>query len=277
MDLQRFLAGRTGQHPLPDGEPAEFVVHDLGELRVESGRLGVGETDDLAAPVVVPVPPGTYRVTLTSAEVDEYYELSGARFAYVSVVLSDEESVTLEPAAIEEGTAQWRNESQGGIGDVAGLHGIQIRRIACLALSDADALHTAIPGEPSTWYDTYIDAPEDGWFRQMDDPAHARPRGTLNTALPNSPNGENLLLVIARQLQYPILATKDREGKLTGIHIDMLVVGELAELLEAFDGRSPHAQYALEDDMRREVLAAETEAARAKRPAGWLGRLFGKQ
>lgn len=274
MQIQRFLAGRTGPHPLPDGEPADFVVHDLGTLKLPSGRLALAETSSLESPVIVPVEPGEYRVELTSAGVDEYYDVSEARFAYVSLVLSEAEPVTVEPAVVEPDTVQWRTEPQGGIAGVPGLHGVNMSQIACLALADAEALPRDMPGEPETWYDSVLAGPDGGLFQRMDEP-EAAPRGTVQAELPNSTTGDTITLVIARELQYPILATRDREGKLTGIHVDMLVVGELAETLQAFDGQSEWAQFELEEAMRAEVLAEEAAEQRNRGFGGWLRGVFG--
>lgn len=277
MELDRLFAGRTGSHPLPDGEPAEFVVHDLGQLRVPSGRLAIADTSNLGSPVVVPVPPGDYRVELTNANVDEFFDVRQTREAFVSLVLLEAAPAVVEPAVVEQATIQWRDEGAGGVAGIAGLHGVQMSQVSCLALSDAKALESAISGDPRSFYDTHLDPPDGGWFNMMDAP-EARPRGTVNTELPDAAAGENIVLVIARELRYPIIATRDGEGRLAGVHVDMLVVGELSEALGAFEGQSKFAQYELEDAMKLEVLAEEEaeEAARRERGLrGWLRRVLG--
>lgn len=274
MEIQRFFAGRTGSYSLPDGEPASFVVHDIGRLKLSSGRLAIGETSSLGSPVVVNVPPGEYRVEVTSAEVDEYYDISESRFAYVSVLLSENEPVSIEPALVEPETVQWRSEPAGGLAGVAGLHGITMSQVSCLALADAAALPEGMTGAPDTWYSTVFDTQAGGMFERMDSD-EARPRGTLNAALPETKSNDRLILVIARELQYPILATKDQNGELTGIHIDMLVVGELSEALEAFEGQTAAAKYILEEAMRAEVLAEEGAERRNRGFTGLLRRVFG--
>lgn len=76
MHLDEFYALRTGRVFLPDREPATLEAHELGLLRVPSGRLGVCDPIWLDTPDVLPVPAGDHKVVVTMARVAENYDLS---------------------------------------------------------------------------------------------------------------------------------------------------------------------------------------------------------
>lgn len=252
MDLQRFFALRTGPVALPDGEPAELVIHDLGTLRVASGQLAIADTTALEDPVIVPIPEGKYSVKLTVAKVREGYDLAGKREAYMSLVLSEVETVSVAPAAVDPTTRAWRDEPTGGIAGIAGLSGVKVGEIPCVAMVDAETIATGMPGSPDTWYSAFIAPDSDpGWFGRMDTEEDG-PKGALNTVLPTATDGENIAMVITRTEQlYPLLASYDAAGALTGIHVDLLVLGELTEILDAYDGQSESAAWVLEQEAAR--------------------------
>lgn len=271
MDLQRFFALAHGAVNLPDGEPAELDVQALGTLKVPSGRLAIADTTALNDSVVVPIPAGEYPVVLTTALVSEAYDLRKSREAYVSVVLSDAEAVSVAPAVVDPDTRFWRDEPAGGIANVKDLHGVKVGRIASVALTDPASIERGMPADSSTWYDEVIAAPNGGgWFGLMDTTEHG-PRGTVNVELPNAADGENVVVVISRPDRlFPILETRDAAGALTGIHVDLLVIGELSEALNAFDGQDEYAAQVLEAEAEARATAAKPQ----KKKRGLFG-LFG--
>ncbi|QIV86076.1 hypothetical protein D3791_02420 [Glutamicibacter mishrai] len=59
-----------------------------------------------------------------------------------------------------------------------------------------------------------------------------------------------------------MLETRDAQGEITGIHIDLLVIGQISEVLRAFD---------VQDDIAMEF--AEFEERGSQKPRGLLSRL----
>lgn len=89
------------------------------------------------------------------------------------------------------------------------------------------------------------------------------PLGSLITPLPMASNGENIAMLIARPDRvFPVLETRDAQGEITGIHIDLLVIGQISEVLKAFD---------VQDDIAMEF--AEFEERGSQKPRGLLSRL----
>lgn len=270
MDLQQFFALRTGEIALPDGQPAELIVEELGALRVPSGRLAICDAIWLECPIIVPIPSGNHAVRLTSAIVPETYDVREKREAYLSVICSEAQSVTVGPAEVEPDSIDWGDVPSDGIGGIAGLFTVPTP-MSNVVVVDARAIRQGMPEDPDTWYDTVVAADDTGWFPRMDT-EEARTIGALNAELPRAIDHENAVIVIARREQhYPVLETRDAEGHLTGIHVDLLVVGELSELLNAFDGRDPDAIFEAEE---RERIAREAEI-QANRP-GFFARLVGR-
>lgn len=269
MNLRQFFALCPGPAMLADGQQTELVVEDLGMLRLPSGRLAISDAIWLETPLVVPVPPGSYAVRLTSAILPESYETREKREAYLSVVFSEEPSVSLAPAAVEPESVDWADAPAEGLGGITGLFGVPTTDIATVTVADERGVLQGMPADPETWYDTVIAAEDGGWFSQMG-AEDAEIGGTLNTRLPRSINAENIVIVNARADQhYPILETRDAEGRLTGIHLDMLVIGELCALLGAFEGRSVHA---IAEEEHEEYLARKAELD----SQGFFSRLFGR-
>lgn len=265
MRLDGFFALRAGAVSLPDGEPATLQVHELGVLRVPSGRLAVCDTIWLEAPDVLPVPPGDYRAVATIARVAESYDPTERREAYLSLLISDQPTTSVHPAVFEEGSIDWREQPAGGLAGVPGLYGVTTSSLSSIAMVDAEAIETGMPADADTWYDTVI-SPTDGpgWFSRMDTGING-PVGSLLTELPEAENGENIAILIARtERSFPVLETRDAEGRMTGIHIDLLVIGEFSESLQTFEGRGKYAA----------DFAAEAEEARlqANREASGEGR-----
>lgn len=272
MDLSKFFALRSGPVSLPDGEPAELEVIDLGVLRVPSGRLAICDVVWLEIPLIVPVPPGDYTVKFTRARVDENYDYAGRRYAYLSLVISDAPTVTVEGAVVEPGSIDRASGSNGGISGRPGVVCVPTTMYN-IAFTDAEAIFPGMPPSPETWYDSVIDA-DGGWFRQMD--LEGRTRGAVNVELPRATAGENIVVMLGRRGDhpFPVLATRDAIGELTGIHVDLLVIGELSEWLQAFDRIDPWAAEKVAEDLAAEARA-QGFVERRERPRGFWARLFG--
>lgn len=252
MRIDGMFALRSGVFRLPDGQPSTFEAHELGRLRVPSGRLGVCDPIWLQSTGVLRIPPGDYRVVATIARVPENYDPAERRSGYLSLVISDRPSTSVHPAVFEDASIGSPDRHIGGIEGVPGLYGVATSDMASVAMVDADAIPSGMPSDPDTWFKTVI-SPDNhtGWFDRMDTEVDG-PLGSLLAELPKAVDGQNIAILIARaERLFPVLETRDQGGAVTGIHIDLLIIGELSELLGAFDGQD---EYAAE-------LAAEAEEA----------------
>lgn len=219
MDIADFYALQTGPAPLGSGAPAKLTVHDLGNLRLPSGNVGACDPFvSLEYPLVVQVPPGDFPVRVTVADVSEEQDGSHLREAYLSLVLSDADSVTVEAVPGPDGPPPPGHYFTVGVD--AGT----------VAFVDAKAVKRCMP-DATTWYEGVFDSDEaDSWFSRMDaDGPH--PAGTANIVMPLASNGENIVLSHSGWGDgfYWLLQTKDAEGNLTGIHVDLAVVGKFDE------------------------------------------------
>jgi hypothetical protein len=231
MDLIDFYALQTGSAPLGTGAPAKLTVHDLGVLRVPSGKVGACDPFvNLSYPLVVQVPQGDYPVRVTVADVSEEQDGSHLREAYLSLVLSEADSVTVEAADGPDGPPPAGQYFTVGVD--AGT----------VAFVDAEAALRCMP-DPTTWYEGVFESDDaNSWFSLMDaDGPH--PAGTANIVMPLASNGENVVLSHSGWGDgfYWLLQTRDAEGNLTGIHIDLAVVGRFDEEPEDKDVLSPAA------------------------------------
>ncbi|MBL3686094.1 DUF4241 domain-containing protein [Leucobacter zeae] len=267
MDLAQFFAGRTGAARLPDGQAAVLESVDLGMLRVRSGRLALCDAIWLEAPLVVPVPPGEYRVGLTRAAVPETYAITGHRDAYLSIVLSDSPTVRIEPARVEPDSTDWRDTPAGGLAGVPGLVGVPTTMYN-IAVVDADAIAPGMPEDPDTWYESVVS----GWFATMDTDALG-PHGTVNAVLPRSATGDNIVVALTGggALPFPVIASCDASGRMTGVHVDLLAMGDLATALGAEIG--PDRFLVEEQEAERQ---AEQRAERRGGIRGFWDRLTGR-
>jgi hypothetical protein len=203
-DSRPFLALRAGK---PEGARHEQTVHDLGVLRVPSGRL---ETCDpiimLGDGVVVDVPPGTYPVRLTHV-VDAETGTPGA--AYLSVILRDDLPVSqirtvTSPADPEE--PAWLTTDSTAIGFV-----------------DHEAIDRCMP--------PYEDREElilDGdpphtpsWLDLLDAPDHVH-EDSADIRLPLATDEENVILARSwmGQGDHLVVTTHAAGGALLAVHID---------------------------------------------------------
>ncbi|MGP9614734.1 hypothetical protein ACT3SQ_14515 [Brachybacterium sp. AOP42-C2-15] len=104
------------------------------------------------------------------------------------------------------------------------------------------------------------------------------PLGTLLAALPGASDGENIAMLIARAHRlFPVLETRDAQGRATGIHIDLLVLGELSERLGAFDRANEYAaELVAEDEAEARRLEVLAEPATGRGLGAALRRIFGR-
>ncbi|NEA36393.1 DUF4241 domain-containing protein [Streptomyces sp. SID13031] len=211
---ETFRALKPG--PVLVGEDTwTLTVHDLGILRVPSGRLEACDPFvNLGEGAVVDIPPGDHPVRVTVADVSDEQDGSHLREAYLSVVLTDGEAVSLGTATgadqtLEDG--EWL-----AVGVDAGTVGFV----------DAEAVRAAMPADD--WYEGVFDnGTDDSWFSLMDSAEHLI-AGSANIVMPAATAGENVVLAHSGWGDgvYPVLSTLDGDGRLLAIHIDLLVVGE---------------------------------------------------
>lgn len=217
MRIEDFHALRSGAVRQPDGTLATLAVRDLGELHVRSGRLAACDPFvQLDSPLITPIPTGTFPVRVTIADVSDEQDGSHLREAFLSVVIAEGMPASIEPAESEASGApapgKWF-----GIGVDAGT----------VAFVDATVIETGMPEDSSTWYEDVFDTGRpDSWFAQMDGNDNCFP-GTANIVLPRASNMENLVLSHSGWGDgfYPLAVTRDRDGHMLGVHIDLLVVG----------------------------------------------------
>ena len=216
MRLSDFFALIPGDAPLVTGAVGELTVHELGVLRVPSGTLGAADPFvALDRPITVRIPPGDHPVAVTIADVSTQRDGSHLREAYLSLIISDAPPATIEPVPGPDGPPE--PGSFFGVAVDAGT----------VAFFDADAVETSMPNDGDTWYDEVFDTGEPGsWFDIMDSEAPLRP-GTANIEMPSAQAGENVILAHSGWGDglYPLLQTLDADGRLTGVHIDLQVVG----------------------------------------------------
>jgi hypothetical protein len=216
MDADDHYALRTGPAPLPDGSSASLTVHDLGVLRVASGRLGA--CDPFAwidEPIVVPIPPGVYPVRVTVADVSPAQDGSHLREAYLSLVISDGRPASVEPAPRDSGPPE------AGRLFVVGVD------TATVAFVDADSVERCMPPDDASWETEVFDSEEpDCWFAALESDTPLR-RGSANLVMPRATSGENVVLCYSGwgDGTYPLVQTRDAGGRLLAVHIDLRVVG----------------------------------------------------
>lgn len=263
MRIDGLFALRSGGVRLPDGQPATLEMHELGRLRVPSGRLGICDPIWLHAPGVLSIPPGDHRVVATIARVPESYDLK-SRPGYLSLVISDRPTTSVHPGVFEEGSFDSQEQAVSDTAGMPGLYGVATSSMSSVAMVDAEAIGSGMPRDPGTWFETVI-SPTDtpGWFGRMDTELDG-PLGSLLTELPEAANGENIAILIARpERLFPVLETRDAQGAITGIHIDLLIIGELSESLNAFDGQNKYAaEFAEEPEA---ILRRKSEAGSPER------------
>jgi Protein of unknown function (DUF4241) len=225
FEVENFYAGRTGRVTV-DSSSYDLSVTGLGQLQVPSGRLGASDPFvNLDEPFVTEVPPGSYPVFVTVADVSEDLDGSHLREAYLSLVVSPGVVARVENVVPEGGTEP--GEDQDGF-----FYGIGVDA-GTVGFADADAVRTSMP--EGDWYSTLFEPDGGGgWFELMDDPGHLW-QGAANITLPRAAAGENVVLTHSGWGDgfYPVVKTYDARGRLLGVHIDLLVVeGDYEEVTE---------------------------------------------
>lgn len=258
MDIAELYALTPGPAPLVTGAPGDLTVRDLGIVRVASGTLGIADPFvALDRPLTLPIAPGDYPVKVTVADVSQEQDGSHLREAYLSVLISSEPAVTVEPIPGPDGPPE--EGSFFGVPVDAGT----------VAFFDADAVEASMPPGGDNWYDDVFDTDEpNSWFAVMDsDSPH--PAGTANIVMPRATAGENVVLSHSGWGDgfYPVLQTLDAAGRLVAVHIDLQVAGSAA----------PDESDAPETADTPKT-PQNSEAAQTSEPprSGWLARLFGK-
>jgi hypothetical protein len=213
--LRPLLALRSGT---PDGTPYPQTVHDLGVLHVPSGQVEVSDPYvSLGDGLVATVPPGSYPVRVTVADVSDARDGSHPREAYLSLVVSDATPVAEVRVVTPDGAEPPAAGEFYGVGVDAGT----------VAFADAAAAVACMPPREDDWYeDLFDDGTERSWFALQDDPDHYR-NGCANITLPLATAGQNIVLSHSGWGDgfYPVVSTHDADGALLGVHIDLLVAG----------------------------------------------------
>lgn len=208
--------------PLTEGRVAgtrwSHRVHDLGVLRVPSGRLEASDPFvNLGESFVVRITPGDYPVRVTVADVSDEQNGTHLREAYLSVVLREGTAVRAE-ALTPEGRETAPEGEFYGVGVDAGTVGF----------ADADAVSRCMP--TGDWYNQVFDTGRaDSWFGLMDSAQHLIP-GCANVVMPAATAGENVVLCHSGWGDgfYPVVGTFDAESRMLAVHID-LQVDEVSE------------------------------------------------
>jgi hypothetical protein len=197
-----------------DGKTWALTVHDLGLLKVPSGRLEAGDPFvTLGNGPVFEVPPGEYPVRVTIADVSDEQDGSHLREAYLSVVLADGEVAAVEAAPKPDADLP------------PGEYWVVTVDAGAVAFADADAVKTYMP--EGDWYENLFDNDTDqSWFNLMDSAKHLR-EGCANIVMPLAPAGENVVLSHSGwgDGAYPVVRTLDADGNPLAIHVDLLLVG----------------------------------------------------
>lgn len=226
MNPLDFYAMRTGIATQTDGTPATMRVVELGRLRVPSGLLEASDPFvTLGDGPVFEIEPGNHEAFVTIADVSEEQDGSHEREAYLSLVLGDGVVSSVEAAASVRGVPE--PGEYWGVGVDAGT----------VAFADHEAIGTSMPDESdgSSWYDdVFENGTETSWFSIMDSAGHYE-AGLANIVMPLAQDGENVILAHSGWGDgfYPVVVTKDSAGRILGIHIDLLVVGEVDPELAA--------------------------------------------
>ncbi|MBO0610351.1 DUF4241 domain-containing protein [Myceligenerans salitolerans] len=202
-----FFALQGGR---PEGCAYPQTFHELGVLHVPSGRLEASDPYvSLGAGCTVPVPPGSYPVFVTVADVSEAADGSHPRESYLSVVLHDDAPVAAVRLGVPEGERAPGEGVWYGVGVDAGT----------VAFADAQAAEAL-----SRRADDVLEETHDRWMELQDDPRH-HGSNRANVPLPGAAGGENLALAHSGWGDgfYPLVTTHDADGRLLGVHIDLLV------------------------------------------------------
>lgn len=215
MPVDDFHALTVGTLRQPDATTVTLQVRDLGHLAVPSGRLAACDPFvTLTSPFVTSIDPGTYPVRVTVADVSEHQDGSHLREAFLTVVLAEGEVAAVEPAT----------SASDGAPPPGEWFVVEVDA-GTVAFVDASEIRRGMPEDPGRWYDEVFDSGRsDSWFALMDAEDDG-PAGTANLRLPRSPDA-NLVLSHSGwgDGTYPVVVTRDLDGRMLGVHLDLLVV-----------------------------------------------------
>jgi len=215
------LSDRSVEVMFQDGSAKliQLSVIELGDLRVQSGRL-LACDPFVAMPqgVVADVPAGNYRTRVTVADVSRAQDRSHLREAYLSVVISNAPSIS-RSVIVPHGKLAPQAPEFYGVAVDAGT----------VAFVDEENARNLMPSG-DVYNEVFDSGRADSWFNQMDSESPL-PKGYANIRLPLAKNGENIVIAHSGWGDgfYPVLATYDELGRLTGVHIDLQVIGDFRE------------------------------------------------
>ncbi|HEX8244316.1 MAG TPA: DUF4241 domain-containing protein [Longimicrobium sp.] len=216
-----WSAMRHGLRIEVNGDPYVLEVVDCGTLQAPHGQLVACDPFVTLEPennLFIPIPPGTYPVYVTVADVSGVGDGSHLREAYATLVLRDAEEVTrriVTPLPDDEITEpEMDGDEYCGFPVDSGT--------ACFV--DGGSLPGAMPAL-DTWSEIFDNGTPESWFSRMDDPGHIR-AGLANIVLPRARHGENIILVHSGWGDgfFPVVGGYDAQGNLVRVHIDFMVV-----------------------------------------------------
>lgn len=211
-----------------NGKAYHLSVIDCGKLKVASGYLAACDPYAGMEPTgrnstIAKIPPGTYPVKVTLADVSGEGDGSHFREAYASLILGDGE-VTQQP--LKPISAKLTDDEYLTFEVDTGT--------ACFV--DEKAITPGM-GDPDDWHDKIFETDEPhwllrpftkpGWFSMVDDEKHIR-EGIANIRLPKTKDGSNIILFHSGWGDgvYHLLGGYDSAGKLVAVHIDFEVLEE---------------------------------------------------
>lgn len=210
MAVPGFYALHTGLAPRDD-QQVPVHVRELGTVLVHSNMIEACDPfTQLGSGARFTAPDGRHRVAVTIADVSGSGDGSHLREAYLSVLFSSAESTSVTEA-------QPLNNSHPT------FYGIPVDA-GTVAFVDGGAAQSFTPPD-GDWERLFEDGPE-SWFALMDSETHYF-EGAANISLPGATHGENLVLTHSGWGDgiYPVAETRAADGSLTGLHIDLGIVG----------------------------------------------------
>jgi len=205
-----------------EGKAVHLHVVACGTLHLPSGHLVVADPFvDLRASgnAYVDVPPGSYPVEVTLADVSGKDDGSHVREAYVSLLLSQEPEVVRRPLTpTAQGTANEELEPDAFVG-----FGVD-SGTGCLV--DAASLASSMPPERE-WSEVFDDGTDRSWFSRLDAPDDPR-TGLANVALPLAKHGENIVLFHTGwgDGYYAVVGGFDARDRLVAVHVDLFLLDD---------------------------------------------------
>ncbi|MDO4260174.1 MAG: DUF4241 domain-containing protein [Actinomycetaceae bacterium] len=220
MAIGKFYALTEGTIPWPfdpsdglDSKTLNLHVADLGTLTITSGFVLAGDPlVDVVFEPQFPIAPGEYPIKVTVADFSEQQDGSNLRNAYLSLILRQGDTATVEFARPKDCAVADEDSSSIDVG--AGL------------VSFTDPLHYQRYMPPVddgvAWTDIFFDSGPESWSNIIDSEEHY-PKGMANILLPAAKKGENIILVYTPWGNgvYPVVVTRDSQGQPLGLHIDM--------------------------------------------------------